>query len=55
MNREGTLIVGLINAKTEEGVWVGFSTEGLGGPKDAAKTINKASSRLMKRLPKSKR
>ncbi len=55
VNRRGTLIVGLINAKTEEGVWIGFSTEGLGAPKDAPKIIQKASSRLMKKLPKSKR
>jgi Domain of unknown function (DUF4136) len=55
VNREGTFLVGLIDAKTNEGVWLGLSTALIGGQKDIDKTINKAASNLLKKLPQSQR
>jgi hypothetical protein len=55
VNREGTFLVGLIDAKTNEGVWLGLSTALLGSQKDIDKTINKAASNLLKKLPQSQR
>jgi hypothetical protein len=53
VNREGTFLVGLIDAKTNQGVWLGLSTALIGGQKDIDKTINKAASNLLKKLPQS--
>jgi hypothetical protein len=55
VNREGTFLVGLIDAKTDEGVWLGLSTALIGAPKDIDKPINKAASNLLKKLPESQR
>ena len=53
VNREGTLVVGLLDAKTNEGIWVGFATEAVGARIN--KTVEKAAKKLLKKLPKSKR
>ena len=55
VTREGTLVIGLIDAKTDEGVWLGLATALLGSQKDIDKSINKAASSLLKKLPASKR
>lgn len=54
VNREGTFLVGLIDAQTNEGVWLGLSTALVGDHKDIDKTINKAASNLLKKLPQSR-
>jgi len=51
VNREGTLAVGFVNARTNKGVWLGYATEALGRPETLGKSIDKAASRLMKKLP----
>jgi hypothetical protein len=53
VSREGTFLVGLIDAQTNEGVWLGLSTALIGDHKDIDKTINKAASNLLKKLPHS--
>ena len=55
VNREGTFLVGLIDAKTDKGVWLGLSTALIGSPKNIDKTINEAASDLLKKLPESRR
>jgi hypothetical protein len=54
VNREGTLAVALVDAKAKKGVWCGFSTEALGRPETLGKSIDKAASRLLKKLPQKK-
>jgi hypothetical protein len=45
----------LIDAKTNEGVWLGLSTALIGSQKDIDKAINKAASNLLKKLPQRQR
>jgi hypothetical protein len=51
INREGTLIVNLIDPRVKKSVWVGFATRGLGGPSSREKDINKAAQALFKKYP----
>ena len=55
VNREGAFLGGLIDAETNEGLWLGLSTALLGQPKDIDKIINKPASNLLKTLPQSQR
>lgn len=50
-NKEGTLIVNLINPKTKKSVWVGFARRALGRPSSLDSDINKALSSLFKKYP----
>jgi hypothetical protein len=54
VNREGTLLIALIEAKTKKVVWSGYTTEALGRPSTLPTSIDKAASRLFKKLPASK-
>jgi hypothetical protein len=55
MNRVGVLFIALVDSKTKEGVWAGTSTEALDRQAmendKAAQKIEKAASRLFKKLP----
>ena len=54
VNQQGVLIVSLVDTKTEKGVWAGYATRSFGRPGTIANTIEKAASRLLKKLPKKK-
>lgn len=54
VNKEGTLFVCLLDAETNESIWSGYVTEALGRPATLSKTIDKAASRLIKKIPKRK-
>lgn len=56
VNRVGVLFVGLVDPKLKEGIWAGYDTEGINrsgavDPKDAKSKIDKAASKLFKKLP----
>lgn len=53
-NREGTVVVGLVDAKTKKGLWVAFDTEGLGGRGGIEKTVNTAVSKMFRKFPPKK-
>ncbi len=53
-NREGTVVVGLVDARTKKGLWVALDTEGLGGRGGIEKTINTAVSKMFKKFPPKK-
>jgi hypothetical protein len=50
-NREGTLIVNLIDPRTKKSVWLGFAKRALGRPSKRQVDINKAASALFKKYP----
>ena len=52
VNKEGTLVIVLVDAKTNKGVWGGLATALLGKPESVGKSINKAAKRILKKLPK---
>jgi hypothetical protein len=54
VNREGTLILGFIDRKTQKGLWVGTYTSGLGRPGTEEKTIEKAMGKLFEKFPPKK-
>ena len=61
-HREGTLVIVLLDPKTQKGVWGGLATALIGNPslagetldKPLAKSINKAARSILKKLPKRK-
>jgi len=55
VNNEGSLFVSLTNAETKESLWSGYATQAYGRPGTLNKTVGKATAKLMKKLPKTKR
>jgi hypothetical protein len=53
-NKEGTVVIGLVDTKTKKGLWAGFATEGLGGRGGIEKTVNDATTRIFKKFPPKK-
>jgi Domain of unknown function (DUF4136) len=54
VNKDGTLLVALVDAKDNKSIWSGYSTEALNGPGSVEKAINKTAARLFKKLPPQK-
>jgi len=50
-NREGTLIVNLIDPRTNKSVWLGLAKRALGKPSNRKKDIDKAAQALFKKYP----
>jgi hypothetical protein len=50
VNKEGMLAIGLVDPQTKKPVWSGYASEGL-NPGAIGKTVDKAASRLFKKLP----
>ena len=50
-NKEGTLIVNLIDPSTNKSVWLGVSKRALGKPSTREKDINKAAEAMFKKYP----
>lgn len=50
-NREGTLIVNLIDPRTKKSVWLGFAKRALGKPSNKKRDIDKAADALFKKYP----
>jgi len=50
-NREGTLIVNLIDPRVNKSAWLGFDTRALGRPSALKKDIDKAADALFKKYP----
>ena len=50
VNREGTLVIGLVDPKSNKPAWSGFASEAL-HPEAIAKTVDKAAAKLFKKLP----
>jgi Domain of unknown function (DUF4136) len=50
-NREGTLIVNLIDRRTNKSVWVGVAKRALGSPSSRKKDIDKAAGAMFKKYP----
>jgi hypothetical protein len=54
-NKEGTLVVGLVDAKTKKGLWVAFDTEGIGGHgRSPEQVVAKAAEKMFKKFPPKK-
>jgi len=53
-NREGTLIVNLIDRKAKKSVWLGFAKRALGRPSNLKKDVDKAAQALFKKYPELK-
>jgi hypothetical protein len=54
-NKEGTLAVGLVDARTKKGLWVAFDTEGIGGRgRSPEEVVDKAAARIFKKFPPKK-
>jgi len=51
VNEEGVIIVTLLNTKTESNIWTGYSTQSFGRKGTLNKTIDKATTKLFKKLP----
>jgi hypothetical protein len=51
VNREGTLVLGFIEKKSQKGLWVGVYTSGLGKPGTEEKTVAKGFSKLFEKFP----
>lgn len=49
-NKEGTLIVNLIDPRTKKSVWIGLARRALGRPSGREGTINKAAQELFKKF-----
>jgi len=50
-NKEGTLVVGLVDAKTKKGLWVAFDTEGIGGRgRSPEQVVDKAAEKIFKKF-----
>jgi hypothetical protein len=54
-NKEGTLVVGLVDTKTKKGVWVGMATESLGKQSMVEGAVNHAAERMFKKYPPKKK
>ena len=50
-NKEGTLIVNLIDARTNKSVWLGVAKRALGRPSKLNKDIDKAAEAMFKKYP----
>ena len=50
-NKEGTLIVNLIDPRVTKSVWIGFARRALGRPSNRESEINKAAHALFKKYP----
>ena len=50
-NKEGTLIVNLIDPRTNKSVWLGISKRALGKPSTRKKDIDKAAEAMFKKYP----
>ena len=53
-NKEGTLVVVLVDPSTKKGVWAGFATEALGKESMIPGAVEKAAQRLFKKFPRKK-
>ena len=51
-NKEGTLVVVLVDASTKKGVWAGFATEAVGKESMVPGAVEKAAQRLFKKFPR---
>jgi len=51
-NREGTLVVNLIDAKTKKSAWAAMATENLGGKGSGLKKVDHTTTELFKKYPK---
>ena len=51
-NREGTLIVNLIDRRTNKSVWLGVAKRALGKPSSRKKDIDKAAEAMFKKYPR---
>jgi hypothetical protein len=54
INHEGVLLVALVDPKTNKGIWSGYDSQALGGTDSVPKAIDKAASKLFKKLPQKK-
>ena len=54
INHEGVLLVALVDPKTNKGIWSGYDSEALSGRSSVPKAIDKAASKLFKKLPQKK-
>jgi hypothetical protein len=50
-NKEGTLIVNLIDRRTNKSVWLGIAKRALGRPSSLSKDVDKAATALFKKYP----
>ena len=50
-NKEGTLIVNLIDPRTKKSVWIGAAKRALGKPSNLKKDVDKAADALFKKYP----
>lgn len=51
-NREGTLVINLVDPRVNKSVWLGMATKALGKSSQNERAINKAAQELFKRYPK---
>jgi len=54
INHEGVLLVSLVDPKTNKGIWSGYDTQALGGVDSIPKAIDKAATKIFKKLPQKK-
>ena len=54
INQEGVLLIALVDPKTNKGVWSGYDSQALGGADSIPKAIDKAATKLLKKLPQKK-
>ena len=54
INREGAMLFALVDPKTKASVWSGYIVEALGKPGSGAGQLDKAATKLLKKLPERK-
>jgi hypothetical protein len=53
-NREGTLMVNLIDSSNNKSAWLGLASRALGKPEKVANDVNKAAAAMFKKYPGTK-